>query len=124
RSWYFASVVFILFLMPAIWPLLILKLRKWRPIGKHIVHPIKKPWDYVFSKRKSYWVIIHLKSGRQIGGQFGKKSFASSFPAEEQIFLQEVWELDEEEKFIKPIERSGGIIVLSDEILAIEFFQT
>lgn len=123
KSWYFVSVIIILFIFPAFWPILITRIWKWRLISKYIFHPIKKPWDYVFSKGEAYWVIVHLKDGRKIGGKFDSESFASSFPAPEQIYLEEVWELDKEGKFKQPIVRSQGIIVLSNEILAVEFFK-
>jgi len=42
-------------------------------------------------------MIIHLKDGRRIGGRFDENSSASSFPAKEQIYIEEVWELDENE---------------------------
>jgi len=57
-----------------------LKTTNWNPIKKHIDHPIQKPWDYVFSKKKSFWVIVHLKDGRRIGGRFGTNSFILLLP--------------------------------------------
>jgi len=94
-----------------------------KPIAKHIIHPFKKPWDFVFGKKEAYWVIVHLKDKRKIGGKFAKNSFASSYPSEEQIYLEEVWTLDENGKFKEPLKRSGGIIILGKEILAVEFFR-
>lgn len=120
---YFFSIFLILFIAPILWPLLILKLFSWKPIAKLIVHPIQKPWDYVFGKRRPYWLIVHLKDGRKIGGKFNYKSFASSNPAEEQIYLEEVWKLDDDGKFLGAVERTKGIIILSAEILSIEFFE-
>jgi len=108
---------------PILWPILFLKLSTWKPISKYIIHPIQKPWDYVFGKREAFWIIIHLKDRRKIGGKFGTSSFSSSYPSEEQIYLEEVWKLDENGKFIGPIERSKGIIILGKEILSIEFFK-
>jgi len=54
---------------------------------------------------------------------YDTESFASSSPADEQIYLQQVWEIDEKRKFLKPIERSRGIIVSKKDIKAIEFFR-
>lgn len=123
KIWYFIFLFLIIFVAPVLWPILFLKSSSWRPISKYIIHPFQKPWDYVFSKREPRWVIIHLKDGRKIGGKYDTNSFSSSYPSEEQIYLEEVWELDDNGKFKKPIERSKGIIVLSKEILGIEFFQ-
>ena len=80
--------------------------------------------NFIFGKKEVFWVIIHLEDGRKIGGKFDKDSFASSYPEEEQIYLEEVWKLDEEGKFIEPIERSKGIIILTNKVLFIEFFIT
>ncbi|MDI6795119.1 MAG: DUF6338 family protein [bacterium] len=114
RLWYFICLVIIMFAAPALWPFIFVKLL---PIVKIFVHPIKKPWDYVFGKRESYWIIVHLKEGSKVGGRFDTNSFASSYPAEEQIYIEEVWNLDQNGTFLEPIERSKGIIVLSTEIL-------
>jgi hypothetical protein len=58
----------------------------------------------------------------KIGGRFDTESFASSDPAEEQIYLQEVWILDEAGRFVSQVERSRGIIIMKSEIRAVEFF--
>jgi len=106
-----------------LWPILVIKLLSWKPALKYFNNPIPKPWDYVFLKREPYWIIIHLKDGKWIGGIYNKDSYASVYPIEEQIYLQEVWELDEKGKFIKPIERSKGIIVMRESISSVELFK-
>jgi hypothetical protein len=117
------SVVVIMVAVPACWPFVFLRLSTWRPIGKHFVHPIQKPWDYVFGKHDPFWIIVHLKNGEKIGGRFGLKSFASSNPADEQIYLEEVWLLDKADRFLNPVENSRGIIIMNDEIRAVELFE-
>lgn len=121
---FYLSVLFVMLIAPMIWPILYKWLSKRKFLSKYIIHPILKPWDYVFNQKKVYWVIVHLKNGKKIGGKYWTKSFASSYPADEQIFLEEVWELDSKERFIKPIERSAGIIILKDDIEAIELFKS
>jgi len=123
KIWYAIFVFLILFIMPILWPFLVVKITNWKPIAKYIVHPVQKPWDYVFSKKKSFWVIVHLKDGRKIGGRYDTDSFASSYPAEEQIYLEEVWKLDEKGAFVEPIKRSRGIVIFNKEIIAVEFFE-
>ncbi|MFQ5636489.1 MAG: DUF6338 family protein [bacterium] len=61
RNGFIVSVVFIVFIVPALWPILFTRLWKWSQIAKHITHSIKKPWDYVFGKGELYWMIVHLK---------------------------------------------------------------
>ena len=120
---YFGSLFLILFVFPALWPFVYRKVSSWSFVSKQIIHPIEKPWDYVFGKRQCFWVIVHLKDKRKIGGRYSTSSFASSYPAKEQIYLEEVWELGEKGNFVKPIERSKGIVILGDEIMAIELFE-
>jgi hypothetical protein len=120
---YWMSFALIMVVAPACWPFVFLKLSTWRPIAKHFVHPIRKPWDYVFGKRDPFWIIVHLQNGQKIGGRFDTESFASSDPAGEQIYLEEVWVLDDGGRFLRRVERSRGIIIMKEEIRAVEFFE-
>ena len=120
---YSLSVALIMIGVPACWPFFFLRLSAWRVVAKHFVHPIRKPWDYVFGKRDPYWIIVHLQNGQKIGGRFDRGSFASSYPADEQIYLEEVWVLDEAGRFVSRVERSRGIIIGKDDIRAVEFFE-
>ena len=122
KFWYYALTFVVMFMAPIAWPFALLKLSSFRFIAKHIMHPIPKPWDYVFGKKESFWTIVHLKGGLRIGGVYDIKSFASSYPAKEQLYLEQVWQLDEKGAFVKPIERSKGIIIMGDEIVAVELF--
>lgn len=119
----YVFLTFALLIVPMLWPLALLKVMSWDRISKFIVHPIKKPWDYVFGKKRSYWIIITLKDGIKIGGRYDTRSFASSYPAEEQIYLEELWILGPNNEFTKPLERSKGMIISKDNILTLEFFQ-
>ncbi len=123
RLLYFGSLFLILFIFPILWPFVYLKLSSWNAFAKRFIHPIPKPWDYVFGKRQRFWIIVHLKDRRRIGGRYDTNSFASSYPANEQIYLEEVWELGEKGNFVKPVERSKGMVILGDEIVAVEFFE-
>ena len=89
---------------------------------KNMEHPIGKPWDYVFSKLEPYWVIITLTGGKKIAGKYSYKSFTSSAPHDEQIYLEETWVLDEEDAFLMPRKGTRGILITSKEIETIEFF--
>lgn len=120
--WFFLLVLSVLFIFPIIWAVLFWWLRKNRFFTKRIPHLVDKPWDYVFSKQESYWIIVYLNDGTKFGGMYDTESFASTYPAEEQIYLQQVWEVDEKRKFLKPVERSRGVIISKKDIKAIEFF--
>jgi hypothetical protein len=121
--WYFICLIFILFIFPICWPIIYIKLSNCEFLAKYILQLAPSPWDYVFDKRESFWIIIHLRNGKKIGGIYGANSYASAYPDKEQIYLEEVWKIDENEKFKEPIEKSKGMIILGDEILSIELFK-
>jgi hypothetical protein len=85
-------------------------------------HPIPKPWDYVFSKKEPYWIIIELNDGQRIGGVYEENSFASSYPNDEQIYLEQYWKIDGS-KFIQPIHRTKGIMLSRENIKKVEFYK-
>lgn len=120
---YYMALIAILFLAPILWPVVYLRILDLPLVKRRTIQPFPKPWDYVFSNRESYWVILHLRDGRRIGGRFDTRSFASSYPADEQIYLEEVWQLDSDGKFLKKVDRTQGVIVTSADFQAIELFQ-
>ena len=106
-----------------VWPVILFKVLKSNVMKRFgVTHPTPKPWDYVFSRKEGYWVILHLKDGRRIGGRYDVKSFASSFPNDEQLYLEEVWELDPAGRFVRKIGRTRGIMVSWNDLYAIELF--
>jgi len=120
---YFIFIFLILFIFPIIWPILFIQALKYKPLKKYFNNLIPKPWDYVFLKREPYWIIIYLKNGNKVAGIYDMDSFASLYPVEEQIYMQQAWKLDDQDRFIKAIERSKGVIVMREEISLIKFFQ-
>ena len=123
-NWRLLYVCFVLFIFPVTLSVLWLLIRRTRYILKIAPHPILKPWDYLFSKRESYWIKVTLKSGEVIGGKYHDKSFASSFPAQEQIYLEESWIIDKEDGgFKRPKNRSEGVMVMSEELAYVELFK-
>jgi hypothetical protein len=119
---YFVFYIFVLFIAPIIWVWIWKILRSSERFQKSAPHPTQKPWDYVFGKRIPYWVIVTLKDGTKIAGSYDSNSFSSSTPAEEQIYLEEVWMMNEDGGFERPKESTKGIIILSNEMVSIEFF--
>lgn len=117
---YYLFYVFVLFLAPIIWVLIWKFLRTSDFFQRNAPHPTAKPWDYVFSQRKPYWVKITLKDGTIIAGRYADKSFSSSAPSEEQIYLEETWLLNNRGGFERVKNNSAGVIILSSEISYIE----
>lgn len=112
--------VLVLFIAPIFWVVLWKWMRTWNIFQKNAPHPVAKSWDFVFQQRKQYWIIVHFKSGEKIGGKYGTKSFASSSPAVEQIYLEEEW-LVENGVLQRAVKESAGVLIGASEISHIEF---
>lgn len=121
-SLYLAFWAFVLLVAPITWACAFWKLRHLQFVQKTLPHPVGKPWDYVFSQRKPYWVILTLKGDRQVAGRYDSDSFASSSPQSEQIYLQEAWVLNGDGGFERPRDGTAGVIVLGSEIVTLELF--
>ncbi|MGJ0429863.1 DUF6338 family protein [Methylobacter sp.] len=119
---YILFYVFVLFIAPISWACLMKRLRTTEFFQRAMPHPTAKPWDYVFAQRKAYWVIVTLKDGKQFAGRYDSTSFASSAPAPEQLYLQETWVLNGDGGFERPRVDTAGILILSSEIMTVEFF--
>jgi len=117
---YYLFYVFVLFIAPIIWVLIWKYLRTRDFFQRNAPHPTAKPWDYVFAQRKPYWVKVTLKNGTIIAGRYADKSFASSAPAPEQIYLEEIWLLNDKGGFERAKNNTAGVIILSSEISHIE----
>jgi hypothetical protein len=119
--WIYFITVLIIF--PIIWPILLKLLLNNKLLKNKIISLIPKSWDYFFSKRECCFMLIHLNNGRIIGGLYGLDSFASSYPEKEDVYLQEIWKVDEEGKFIEKIPDTRGLLVNHDVIEYIELFR-
>jgi Family of unknown function (DUF6338) len=122
-QWYLA-MFFLLIGIPAVWPAVFLQIRKHPIVAQRIASPNARVWDDIFAKRTPYWVIVHLKDQRRIGGLYGGKSYTSHSPAPPEIFLEQVWRVDEDGGFTgSVVESTSGILIMGSEILALEFFR-
>ncbi|KAB8195640.1 hypothetical protein FKV24_005050 [Lysobacter maris] len=118
---YYLFYIFVLFLAPVLWVLIWKYVRTRDFFQRNAPHPTAKPWDFVFQQRKSSWVKVTLRNGTIVAGRYAGKSFTSSAPADEQIYLEETWVLGERGQFVRKVSRTSGVLVLSGEISHIEF---
>jgi hypothetical protein len=87
-------------------------------------HPSPTSWDWFFSeKANNYYVRFHLKTGEKIGGYYGENSFATSFPNKQEVYVEEAWHLDEDEKFTEPIEGTKGALVGREDCTLVQFLE-
>jgi Family of unknown function (DUF6338) len=134
RQWYKGNVflallaLLILFLSPAVGTLAFVKFtqsnagRRAREI-LGIRHPSPKAWDYFFGKGAACWVVITLKSGRVIGGYYGTESFASSFPNEEDLYLELLCDMTPDGRLNGIAPLTLGAIIRMEEVELLEFFK-
>lgn len=116
---YIFSLIVVPILLPIIWK----RILSWASIKKRIINPIPKAWDVFFSRRKPCFMIVHMKNGQAIGGLYAYNSVASSYPENQDLYLEEIWELDDEGKFVKQIDGTLGLLVSGDTIDYIELFR-
>lgn len=91
-------------------------------IGISVLHPAPTAWDYAFARRERYWARIELTDGQIIEGMFDSSSLASGEPDERDIFLEQVFEWDDERKQYNAVERCAGVWVSAGQIRAIRLF--
>jgi hypothetical protein len=89
----------------------------------NIREPLPTAWDYYFRKKPGCWVRVILKSGQVIAGLFGPSSFASSFPQEQDLFLERLLRLDEDGRVVGWTEYSAGALVKMEDVERLEFFE-
>lgn len=96
--------------------------RAFRRLGLSVINPTPRAWDHQFGTglRKPHFVIVRLADGGTVYGLFGVRSFASSDPDFRDVFLETVFEVDEDENWI-PTPNSAGIWLRPDDICSIEF---
>ncbi len=73
-------------------------------------------------RRKHTGLLFTLRMVRRVGGRFDQSSNASAFPKENQIYIEEVWELGENGVFKEKVNGTRGIIVQGKDISLVEFF--
>ncbi|QOX63897.1 hypothetical protein FRZ06_11420 [Anoxybacterium hadale] len=119
----YGYIIAVLFVLPIVYPFIVKWILQLKFIKNILLNPMGKAWDYFFSLRSACYVLIHLKNGNLIGGIFADKSYASSYPFSEDIYLQEVWKVDAAGKFVSKIPDTKGIWICKDSIDYIEFFE-
>lgn len=121
--WRTSGRIFVIVILPAVEGVAAACILKSRWVSRWVVNPTPKPWDFYFEQRKPCWVILNLKSGSMIGGLFSSNSYATAYPHPEQLYIEEIWQLDERGKFVKKIENTRGAIVAFSECVTMEMFQ-
>jgi hypothetical protein len=91
-----------------------------RRFGFRTIDPTPTAWDWHFARLRPYWVVVTLKDGARIHGLLGTESFAASDPKQHDLYLEAQFEPLPNGEWA-PVEDTGGVLILSDQIATIEF---
>lgn len=92
--------------------------------GLKPIHVIPTSWDWRFSKMKEpHWILVTLKDGSMVSGWFGSSSFASSDSSERDLYIEQLYEIGDEGKWVPTAEGKGSLIS-GDQIRSIELWPT
>lgn len=103
---------------------------KWNPIGwllrklkVQIINPIPTAWDYKFSNLKQgRRITVALNDGKYIRGIYYNKSMASSDDGYKDLYLEEVWQLGDNDNWVRVV-GSDGIWISPNVIKWISFME-
>ena len=88
--------------------------------GLRLIHVMPTAWDWKFEGMTASWVLVTLKDGTRFAGFCGSESFMSSDPQDRDMYIQRVYDLDSDEKWIDQGDK--GLLVRGSEIRSTEFW--
>ncbi|MBS4221874.1 DUF6338 family protein [Lederbergia citrea] len=89
-------------------------------IGIHTTHVTPTAWDYQFRREEPRYLIVYLEDGGIVCGYWGSESFASSIKDTKDLYLEKIFDLNEDEEWIE-ITSSKGVWIPEKSIKYIEF---
>jgi len=108
--------------IPALWPVLLLQIYRWKKLRGKIRIPYPTAWDFFFGSGEPVFVLVHLRTGDVTGGFWGRESYAASYPNDGDIYIETAYRLSDDGVFLGPIPDSRGILLRRDEYAYIEVF--
>jgi hypothetical protein len=120
---YWLVLIATLLAFPIAWPFVLRALLRWNWLKRRIQLPFPTPWDFFFYERKPVFALVHLKGGRLLGGYWGGRSYAGSFPNDGEIYLEAVYSLNDKGVFGQPIDGTQGTLIHKDQYDCIEFLE-
>ncbi|GAA1585086.1 DUF6338 family protein [Kribbella hippodromi] len=77
-------------------------------------------WDHMFRSSRSCFVRARLKDGTWVGGWYGGRSYASSYPEPAEVFLESAWRMNPDGSFASRIAGTAGLYVRTADTDVIE----
>lgn len=88
--------------------------------GVYVPHVLDSAWDWKFSRFSASFVMLTLKDGSKVSGWCGTRSFIGSDPKDRDIYIEQVYDVDDEGTWIARTP-GKGIYIAAGEIRTIEF---
>ncbi|MER7014468.1 DUF6338 family protein [Saccharopolyspora sp. NPDC000359] len=80
-------------------------------------------WDHAFRDRGPCFVRARLKNGSWIGGWYGTRSYATSFPNAGELFLQAAWRMNQDGSFDARVEGTAGLLFRLEDVEVLELLE-
>lgn len=119
--WYAGCSILFLVVSPILLALLTAKVRNFKWVAKHLGYPTRTAWDEFFRRRQECWILFYLKNGMMVGGYFGEHSYATTYPQPPEIYVEEVYRVDDVGEFVEIVEGTKGMLIRSADCERVEF---
>jgi hypothetical protein len=111
-AWAWIIVLMSFVVLPAVWPFLLVSLLHLAESRGLIGVRARTAWDDFFGReRRGFWIQVVLQNDTIVGGRFSTESYASAYPDPGHLYIQELWDVDEDGKFISKVEGGAGILL-------------
>ncbi|MEU0166168.1 DUF6338 family protein [Streptomyces iakyrus] len=108
----------LLFALPALGALALSWSERRRLRGRYRRTPTA--WDHMFRDRGGAFVRVRLKDGTWVGGWYGGKSYASSYPQGPELYLESSYRMAADGSFLARVESTRGLYVRGEDIDILE----
>lgn len=77
-------------------------------------------WNHMFRDRSGSFIRLRLKDGTWVGGWYGGKSYASSYPQSAELYLESSYRMAADGTFLARVESTRGLYVRAEDIDILE----
>ena len=98
------------------WPRFVAWVERW--LGLRI-RSSPKAWDFLWGQDRRFYAIVTFTDGDQIAGGWGRNSWASGFPNDEDIYFEVVYSL-KDGRLDAVVPHTAGLLLKRDDIRSIE----
>jgi hypothetical protein len=78
-------------------------------------------WDYAFQSRRPCFIRARLKDGTWVGGWYGTRSYATSYPQPAELFLEAARQMYPDGSFGTRVNQTAGLHLRASDIDVLEF---